>query len=215
MIFFQGGFSRHMQGLKDGVFDGFFKRNGQRMVCEALLAFERDGTDFSFSGEGVDKDGEAFTLKGVCRTDAPYRVEVSRRNADGVRMQGEGFREKNSSNMFGSMAEGKGEFSLRYASVQKSRLREEASARLFGELSEMGFADDAIEAVLAAGLGKTAAIERLTARPAEEERSEGGNEAHQEGVAQLIEMGFDGQMAAEALRAANGNVEQAAGLLMG
>lgn len=201
-----------MQGLKDGVFEGFFKRDGQRMVCEALLAFEPEGKDFSFSGEGVDKDGASFTLKGLCRTDAPYRVEVSRHNADGTRMQGEGFREKNAANMFGSMAEGKGEFSLRYAAVQQSRLREEASARLFAELSEMGFADDAVEAVLAAGLGKAAAIERLTARPAATKQESTVNEA---GLAQLVEMGFDPDMATEALRATNGNVEQAAGLLMG
>ena len=209
-----------MAEFKDGVYEGYFSREGKRQPCEVMLGWGKAGNSEtrSMEGKGIDGDGGEFRLTGTASLVAPYRVELTRCSLAGDdKLTGEGFREKSSANMFGSLLE-KGEFSLRYNVEQKSRLDEEAKTRLMGELMEMGFGQFEIEETLRNGLNKREAIDRLTTssgREEGEEKKEEQAEVDSGGMAELMAMGFESDRARAALTAAHGNIEQAVDFLMG
>lgn len=149
------------------TFSGHFIVDGQKKACESSLLWSATAEGFTLEGDAVDKDGETYLVTGTCQNAAPYRVAVQWTSVlTQTTLAGEGFKEKDSFNIFGKL--GAGQFSLREDS--SSGLRNKIVGRLLAELVEMGFERAAVEEALSRGeLNKAKrkmriAVEALTHR---------------------------------------------------
>jgi len=216
-----------MSGIKfkSGVWEGFYMVNGKKSPVVLQLNFQR--ANGSMNGNGKEETMGGFTVKGNFSEKAPYPVDFTwtfSGNYD-VRLEFNGWRESDKGGVFGTWkgSTGSGSFAI-YPSKEGSevalKLKQESSSAIKGSLLSMGFPDFLVEQAI----NETDELEEavnwcseqmnesklLAASTAESTDNE---EVDETSLAQLVSMGFDAELAKQALIQTKGNIEAAANML--
>mmetsp|Transcript_230 Transcript_230/g.310 ORF Transcript_230/g.310 Transcript_230/m.310 type:complete len:217 (-) Transcript_230:65-715(-) len=206
---------------KPGVWEGFYMLNGKKKTVAVNINFSsnHDGTG-NMQGNGTDDILGFFNMDGKYNEKAPYALNFSFHfPSSNATMEFSGWREGDKGGFFGTWkgATGSGSFALapsKEASDTAKKLEEQATKAVRTQLVSMGFPEYLIDAALEETKGLEPAVNWITQRLDNQggPSTPGSDELNMEHLQQLMDMGFDPDMATQALLQ-NKTVEAAANWL--
>jgi len=209
--------------FKSGTWEGFYMLNGKKQPAVLNINFKNSYTGGTIEGDGTDEVLGYFTIHGTYSEKAPYPVEFafSFSSNSSAKMDFNGWRESDKGGMFGTWkgATGSGTFAFypsKEASEAAKKLAETGKQQNKAVLLSMGFPDWLIDQALTETKGLEPAVtwitQQLDGSSKPKTQTEEGTEVDPNSLQQLISMGFDEEMAKQALQK-TGNAEEAANWL--
>jgi len=196
--------------------------NGKKQASIVMLRFTNGYGTNTIDGNGNEDIYGAFNITGTFNDKAPYAVEFTFKFSTGTRMEFSGWRESDKGGVFGTWKGDLGSGTFAYspskeASEAAKKLEQGAKSKMKENLLSMGFEDWIIDEALNECKSLEDAINWITRQSSSSSSSSQTNsstvQVDESSLTQLVSMGFDSDMAREALSKNGNDVEQAANWL--